>query len=939
MWEKVFLKKVAVLLMASMVFGGSLWAIDSQRQKEIAISDGINIGTNTTLSLSLKGADTLTDKIDAMDMKKLANALNIDFSSFIKTNDALITARDSKIIEISNFKTKNATKLANKNWAMTKHLEKLELDASKLNKNLDEMGQIYHDYSVQGMKITKNGRAWKVGTKIAGGALDVISVYVTANELLKAQKSGNDLRFKHKRDELLVTAATTIGFIATGAAGIVTIPAGIAVGIGAMLNDMTENLNEQNKEQARNKIEELDAMLSTDNVEMYMNNTLKRISQENKSYTTEAVKDKLKIAFNTEMSQMLNLVNYQLELINKRRMDLPLDGEGPLIRNEGDLAVYNWLIGQKDVLQKLQANLPFSENATEVASFREKYIDNVADKYVEYQQNFFNSDEYKDIYKKMDEVINLPKTIDDNKKVEEPIVEEPKEPTTSLEDKKLKADSLLSENKKRAQEYEVLYIQLKKDPNNKVLQQRVVDADQLLRDSTVNYIVLQNEIRQTDSKYGSSAYSRDAIRDRIDNNYSQIDSNKEKLAQLEAKEKALKSKINDVNESEESKKNKEMELASIQSQISQLGAKLKEFEKGTDEYSYVLNNWANLVRQKTSILNEIRNLTNLIENQKSEVDKLQSNSYSIMQSIVDTSDYNNDTKINLTQKAQQTTVVTPSKVSYNDWKGYMTGNVRIKGTAGELRYWGGNFDDDLNDHPGGFTLETNSKTGNVENVQINHGPSYDISYNEIQKSDYNANPKNVQIWKVDSNGNNTVVEATGSYTYTSWGIWQQDGGIYTDYNLGHGIEHNVEGHWVAGDVTVDLPKTGSATYNGTVAGSWYTAGDLGNDANRPQYGGAIKGTMAMTVDFSNAAIVAGNLNLKKADNSSFATATMNNMQMNTTNNAFHGKLIGANIMDNGQSGNVVKGRFYGPKAEEIGGNWNVNKTTGEFASGVFAGKK
>jgi hypothetical protein len=83
---------------------------------------------------------------------------------------------------------------------------------------------------------------------------------------------------------------------------------------------------------------------------------------------------------------------------------------------------------------------------------------------------------------------------------------------------RIDADFLFAENKRRGEDYEDLYTQLKNDPKNQDLKNRVEEADKLLVQSTINYIAKRNEIRSStgDSSYGQLAYSRDSIKNRID---------------------------------------------------------------------------------------------------------------------------------------------------------------------------------------------------------------------------------------------------------------------------------------------------------------------------------------------------------------------------------------------------------------------------------------
>ena len=96
----------------------------------------------------------------------------------------------------------------------------------------------------------------------------------------------------------------------------------------------------------------------------------------------------------------------------------------------------------------------------------------------------------------------------------------------------------------------------------------------------------------------------------------------------------------------------------------------------------------------------------------------------------------------------------------------------------------------------------------------------------------------------------------------------------------------------------------------------------------------------MTVDFTNTSVVTGVLNLQKQNGSNFATATMDEMQINRADSGFAGRLVGVDVAArNDGSQNMIIGQFNGPNAEEVSGIWNVTNANGEFASGTFAGER
>lgn len=317
-----------------------------------------------------------------------------------------------------------------------------------------------------------------------------------------------------------------------------------------------------------------------------------------------------------------------------------------------------------------------------------------------------------------------------------------------------------------------------------------------------------------------------------------------------------------------------------------------------------------------------------------------------MANVEDTvDDYLESEKVNIATEASGTSID-------HDWRGHYTFHSENK-SDGKLRYWGGNWGDTaeaLEDGGSDIFMMKNNDPDSVESVHFEHGDNsatdntmeFDVAAHEISTNPafHNENIKTLKIQKNLANGDTLKFETTGHYSYTAWGEWSQTGGLRTEHNGGSGVEQMaMHNNWAVGQATEDLPRQGSATYNGVAQGHWYTAGDLGNDANRPSYGGGISGTVSMTVNFANTSVVAGVLDLHKVGGGNFATATMDNMQINRESSAFAGRLIGPNIAPTQSYNNKIHGQFNGSAAEEISGHWTADHTNGEFASGVFAGER
>ncbi|KHG33734.1 MAG: hypothetical protein OA34_07805 [Sulfurospirillum sp. MES] len=161
----------------------------------------------------------------------------------------------------------------------------------------------------------------------------------------------------------------------------------------------------------------------------------------------------------------------------------------------------------------------------------------------------------------------------------------------------------------------------------------------------------------------------------------------------------------------------------------------------------------------------------------------------------------------------------------------------------------------------------------------------------------------------------TTMSENDSYNYLSWGTWS------TELSASH--KTVVDGsRWIAGKLTptTSMPSSGTATYNGTVQGMSYESGALKT----------LNGTHTMNANFASGTIT-GTMNVNYASSgASYATTNLNAVSI--SGNGFAGGLNGT---DNTGS---IKGSFYGPAANEIGGTWALSKT-GSSAAGIFAGKK
>jgi hypothetical protein len=101
--------------------------------------------------------------------------------------------------------------------------------------------------------------------------------------------------------------------------------------------------------------------------------------------------------------------------------------------------------------------------------------------------------------------------------------------------------------------------------------------------------------------------------------------------------------------------------------------------------------------------------------------------------------------------------------------------------------------------------------------------------------------------------------------------------------------------------------------------------------NEPSGVTNVTGTTSLTANFGTNTLTGGLNNMTRADGSQWANLTING-QWGAGVNAISGSIAA----DNGMSG-AMNGAFFGPSAQEIGGNWSVSGS-GSSAAGVFVGK-
>jgi len=267
---------------------------------------------------------------------------------------------------------------------------------------------------------------------------------------------------------------------------------------------------------------------------------------------------------------------------------------------------------------------------------------------------------------------------------------------------------------------------------------------------------------------------------------------------------------------------------------------------------------------------------------------------------------------------------TDARVRNDIWKGYAAGWVRNGGSVQSAHSINPN-EVQISLNPG-----ENSVTANV-NMRIG-GTGASVGFANAGSEVDGENlyiTKDAFVAVKDIHGTPSYVAAAGDdgLDYMTWGVWSVEAA-----HSGMANATVLDGsHWIAGRMTpdVDMPTTGTATYNGSVHGTAYESGALH----------ALTGTSRLEANFGTGNI-GGALNINYVNGGAYATSNLSSVSIRN-GNQFGGSLGGA---DNGGS---IQGAFYGPGKSapggfplEVGGNWNINKNNGaSHATGVFTGKK
>jgi hypothetical protein len=171
------------------------------------------------------------------------------------------------------------------------------------------------------------------------------------------------------------------------------------------------------------------------------------------------------------------------------------------------------------------------------------------------------------------------------------------------------------------------------------------------------------------------------------------------------------------------------------------------------------------------------------------------------------------------------------------------------------------------------------------------------------------------------NAANGLLPAGASFCacqYLQWGYWQANIPPANNGGPTNTVQSSFINTWVAGTPTVNMPTSGSASYNGAAIGS------VNN--NGASYMAA--GSFNNTYNFgSNTGTVA----INNFDGHNFSGT------VSGASGLYAGAISGGGSNRTG----TVLGQFYGPAAAETGGTFAVQATSGPsyIASGIFAGKR
>ena len=194
----------------------------------------------------------------------------------------------------------------------------------------------------------------------------------------------------------------------------------------------------------------------------------------------------------------------------------------------------------------------------------------------------------------------------------------------------------------------------------------------------------------------------------------------------------------------------------------------------------------------------------------------------------------------------------------------------------------------------------------------------------------------MQVWH--SNTSHEIIEtkpvqvdtrdSNRQYSYLGWGEWAS-GKTFIRHGEQIIMEHS---HYVVGiptDAYADRGKypSGSATYNGRIQGS-YANGSV-------REGNSIGGAITLNANFDTNKM-SGQIDATRNENP-WATATFNELEIRRSSQDSGSAFVGSMNVTGGSAGSI-SGTFYGPEAQEVGGNFDIEKDGGR-ASGIYKAQR
>ncbi|MBI5329583.1 MAG: hypothetical protein HZB71_03115 [Betaproteobacteria bacterium] len=300
----------------------------------------------------------------------------------------------------------------------------------------------------------------------------------------------------------------------------------------------------------------------------------------------------------------------------------------------------------------------------------------------------------------------------------------------------------------------------------------------------------------------------------------------------------------------------------------------------------------------------------------------------------------------ITGMRSSNSVTGPTPTGAETWKGFATAVVATRTTSGSADLFVNQSLDDVQINLPGTTgntltgtptgtITTDKKadgTGTGSNTPtINLNTGTDTAYVNahafaIVKDSGLTNDTPTFIAAAPEAIKQVNSSADTNYSYTTWGFWGHD---YDQTTSDRNRTVSPASMWVAGNPTpnanysTNIQPLGSVTYSGLAMGQATGAG-------------FVQGTFNMGVNFGTQQITSLNLALNNSSGSSWASASYTGAHsINTGSPGLPFTGLATTVTG---GGGKVNGAFFGPQAQEAGGNWYIDKGS-DKGVGIFVGKR